>query len=775
MNTPVVKKDKTFPNLKFLMLFNHHGVLGVLIAILTFCIIFSLMLTAVAPKRYELSAGDIATESIPATRDVEDKAATRDRVEAAREKVPDFYTLDQTITSGIIGDVQVIFSGIDAVRSLAIERLREWEEEQAEVAEKARQEAALTQETQAEEEEREEGQEEQEEQEEEIPLTPAEKEEPVSEPLPVEILQPTPELLYHKEFMDKARELLIVEISNEDLLTAILAEQRDINQLKLRLVTLLTDMLEVGIKREQLTEFKTTLREEIQGLPVSGEVKLLGVNVGVQQLQANMLFDPEKTIEEKQKVASRVEKVFFKKGQFIAQAGQPVTSAQIELLRELGLLKDDTIDFPFYIGIALMILLIQGAVILYLAYFERDLIHQPLMLLMMSLVFCLVLGLGYVISYLHLYAIPAAMGGMLFTVLLKPRIGMVMNMALAAFFGFMLGSHFGVVVMVLAGGMMGICLLNNMQQRNTLIWAGMGVSGFNILAVAGFEMMVTGGWLSSAYTSLWGVVGGMFSAVLTIGMLPIFENLFNVSTTLKLVELANPNQPILKRLLMETPGTYHHSIIVANLAESAADAIGANGLLARVGAYYHDIGKLQRPYYFKENQFSENPHDRLDPVLSTRIITAHTLDGVELAKRYKVPKILQDFILQHHGTTPVVYFYHKAKNLPDNKNDVILDSFRYIGPRPISRETAIVMMADTVEAAVRSMPEATSDKVEGLIRRLIKEKLDDKQFDASPLTLGDLEKIAMAFANAIGGIFHERVKYPEVNLKEEKEKDDAAH
>jgi len=266
------------------------------------------------------------------------------------------------------------------------------------------------------------------------------------------------------------------------------------------------------------------------------------------------------------------------------------------------------------------------------------------------------------------------------------------------------------------------------------------------------------------------MMGGLLSSVLTIGTLPIWENLFGVITPIKLLELANPNQPVLKRLLMETPGTYHHSIIVANLAERAADAIGANGLLVRVGAYYHDIGKLERPYYFKENQlYADNPHDKLDPILSTRIIQSHTQYGVEMAKRYNVPSIIHDFILQHHGTTPVVYFFHKAKN--NTEQEIKLEDFRYLGPKPNCREVAILMMADTVEAAVRSLSDHTPKTVEELIRKLIHDKLEDGQLDDSNLTIRDLNTISEAFSSVISGIFHERVKYPQVNLNEEKAKE----
>lgn len=215
---------------------------------------------------------------------------------------------------------------------------------------------------------------------------------------------------------------------------------------------------------------------------------------------------------------------------------------------------------------------------------------------------------------------------------------------------------------------------------------------------------------------------------------------------------------------MEAPGTYHHSLMVGNLAEVATREIGGNAILSRVGAYFHDVGKLKRPNFFKENQMAENPHDKLTPNLSTLVITSHTKDGVELGMKYRLPRIIQDMIAQHHGTTLVVYFYHKA--LQGEKTEEIKESnFRYEGPLPDTREAAIVMLADSIEAAVRAMPEKTTGKIEGLVRKIIKDKLDDGQLDRCDLTLKDLSIIADSFLTVLSGIFHERPEYPEFEKK----------
>ena len=238
--------------------------------------------------------------------------------------------------------------------------------------------------------------------------------------------------------------------------------------------------------------------------------------------------------------------------------------------------------------------------------------------------------------------------------------------------------------------------------------------------------------------------------------------MFNLTTPLRLLELANPAQPLLKRLLQVAPGTYNHSIQMGNLAEAAAEAIGANPLLARVGAYYHDIGKTVRPEYFVENQiYVDNPHNRLNPNLSKLAITAHVRDGEHLARLYGLPQPVVDIIKQHHGTSVLAYFYHKA--LESTKDDVYEESYRYEEQKPQSKEASIVMLADSVEAAARAMQNPTRRKIQGMIQEIIKQKVEDGQLDESDLTQGDLHKIRESFDMSLRGLVGHRIAYPERN------------
>jgi hypothetical protein len=255
------------------------------------------------------------------------------------------------------------------------------------------------------------------------------------------------------------------------------------------------------------------------------------------------------------------------------------------------------------------------------------------------------------------------------------------------------------------------------------------------------------------------MTGGLVSGVLALGTLPLWENVFKVLTPLKLMELTDPNQPLLRRLFAEAPGTYHHSLIVGNLSEAAAASIGANPLLAKAGAYYHDIGKLKRPSYFKENQFGiDNPHDRLEPIQSTEIIISHWEDGMKLGRETKLPREIMDIIDQHHGNTLMSYFYHKAS---EGGSTLPEEGFRYGGQKPKSKEATIVMLADSVEAAVRSIKNMNETAIETMVGKIIKGKIDDGQLDQSPITTREINTVKKTFISVLRGIYHERIEYPE--------------
>jgi putative nucleotidyltransferase with HDIG domain len=257
------------------------------------------------------------------------------------------------------------------------------------------------------------------------------------------------------------------------------------------------------------------------------------------------------------------------------------------------------------------------------------------------------------------------------------------------------------------------------------------------------------------------MINSVLSSIVVLGILPVFEYLFSTVTNISLLELADFNHPLLQRMIMEAPGTYHHSLVVGNLSDAAARAVGSNALLARIGAYYHDIGKIEKAEYFSENQPQESKHDELAPNMSKLVIMNHVKEGVDLAKKHKLNPRLIDFIQQHHGNSLVYYFYRRALEGLEDDRQIQEEGFRYPGPKPNSKETAIVLLADSVEAATRAMRDATPAKIEEVVHKIINNKFIDGQLDECELALNDLEKISQVFIRILGGIYHNRVTYPE--------------
>ena len=505
------------------------------------------------------------------------------------------------------------------------------------------------------------------------------------------------------------------------------------------------------------------IRTELNKNYASG---LAGVAVKVVEatIQPNMLIDEELTNANRARAMEETQVVWYVKDQEIVAEGQLVTEAQYEMIAALGFLDDDTFDLRLVIGLALMVALVMFAIVFYLRQINPGLLESTRMTLLLCLILVITLAGCMVGRLLHAYAVPVALGVLLTALLIDTRISLFMHLMLALLASPLLGS----VSVLYATVLSCICcplvmqLLRHRALRTTTLLCGLIIGGLGFLCTlaAGFinSFEVNAVFTNAAVSAVTGAV----CSILAMGLQALLEWAFNLATASRLIDLSNPNQPLLRRMLIEASGTYHHSIIVANLAEAAASAIGADGLLARVGAYYHDVGKLKRPLYFKENQMGSNPHDHTDPRVSAAILTAHTRDGVQLAQKARLPQPVIDIIQQHHGDTPVLFFYDKARKLYGD--DVDIAGFRYPGPRPMTREAAVVMLSDTIEAATRALPNPDPEKIDALIRRLVQGKLSDGQLDKSPLTFRDIDMICSAFSTVLTGVFHERIEYPDVKL-----------
>jgi putative nucleotidyltransferase with HDIG domain len=294
-----------------------------------------------------------------------------------------------------------------------------------------------------------------------------------------------------------------------------------------------------------------------------------------------------------------------------------------------------------------------------------------------------------------------------------------------------------------------------------LVKIGLSVSLINAAAILSLSLINTNvTWNVRLSAVAMGAISGILASVLTIGALPFLENAFSITSTMNLLELSNPNHTLLKKLFLEAPGTYHHSLMVGSLAEATAGLIGANALLTRVGAYYHDIGKMKRPEYYVENQRGDvNPHENIAPALSAVIVLSHVKEGLDLARAYRLPPEIMDFIASHHGNSLTEYFYNKAVK-EDGRDNVNPADYRYPGPLPHTKEVALVMLADSTEAAVRSLPDPSKDKIKLMVHSIIKSKLADGQLDESDLTLIDLDVIIDQFCLVLEGIYHKRIAYP---------------
>ena len=523
-------------------------------------------------------------------------------------------------------------------------------------------------------------------------------------------------------------------------------------------------MLSGRITEQQLNDKRSDIREFFMNLPKKSQLNEIGADIAVMVLKPNMYYDEQTTLARKQSEREKVEDVVIRKGTLIVGKGQELSSQQIQLLNAYGLLAEsdkDRFDIQFYLGYGVIIgicLIIMG---LYLRSLDKKLWDSNSTLLLISLTAIMALTVTMMLKNISQYLIVLPAGAMLVSILVSPRIAIMTNIMTSILAGFLGGFDLHVVVMMLLTGILGAGMVSKTHHRSTFILSGLAVSLVSLLVIFSEGILNREDIYRMINNGLYGVIGGTLSAVLTIGTLPFFETVFDIITPLKLLELSNPNQPMLRRLLIEAPGTYYHSILVGNLAEAAAEDIGANALLCRVGAYYHDIGKLKRPYFFKENQITrDNPHDKITPNLSALVITSHVKDGVEIAGKNKLPSTVIRIIEEHHGNTLVAYFYHKALSA-EGAEAVDESKFRYPFRKPQTEEAAIVMLADSVEAYIRSLSEPTRDQVEQGVRKIIKDKLNDAQLDNCDLTLKDLEMIGQAFVKVLAGIFHDRIEYPE--------------
>ncbi|WP_243290714.1 HD family phosphohydrolase [Bacillus sp. FJAT-47783] len=564
-----------------------------------------------------------------------------------------------------------------------------------------------------------------------------------------------------------------------DVLTTLLkADEKDLKMAVDSVITAVNTIMSNPITVEKVEEARANVKDNLQYGNLSNELVDAAAKIGEIAIIPNYTYDLEATEEKREQAREEVQEVQIKQGQIIVEEGQLIDREVYRKLDLLGLL-DNKYTFQPFIGLALLILLM---VALLAYYFEKEksfYITRQQSLLLYTIIFSITLAMMKIISlfqemdYTHIgFIVPVSMGVMLIKLLINDRLAFLSSLLLAvcgslifnddvtSTFNFVIGLYY------LCGCLAAVLFLGEHNVRAKILQSGLFVSFVNVFVITSIILIQNGNTTNLEIGSYFvmAVVSGIVSSVLAIGFMPFFESGFGILSTMKLIELSNPNHPLLRKILTEAPGTYHHSVMVANLAESACEAIGANGLLARVGSYYHDIGKTKRPHYFIENQMNmENPHDKLSAQLSKNVIIAHATEGAEMLRKYKMPKEFVDVAEQHHGTTLLKYFYHKAKE--NSEHDIMEEEFRYPGPKPQTREIAVISIADSVEAAVRSLKNPTPEKIEKLVQSIIKDRVQDGQFDECDITFKELDLVAKSLCETMKGIFHSRIEYPELNKK----------
>lgn len=514
------------------------------------------------------------------------------------------------------------------------------------------------------------------------------------------------------------------------------------------------------------------------------------LNLIHQLLRPNLTFNQSETEARRQESAAAVSPVLsqVKRGEMIVREGERVSAEQVRLLH---ILRGDSADILKTVrtgaGLWLAIVLLFYTTHKFARVNIRKYDPDSRDMLFLASVFVAAFALAkigifissamqsafpYIDSVCYYYALPFAAAAMLVRIVLNSETAMVFSVLFALLIGLLFGDNIFISIYVLIGSLVAAHSVKYCMSRSSLFRAGLILSVVNMATVGAIYAVATQPYDTQfLYRMGFAFCGGFISALLVNGTIPLAESVFKYTTDFKLMELANMNTPILRELMIQAPGTYHHSIMVGLLVENAAESIGANPLLARVAAYYHDIGKIKKPLYFAENlKDQSNRHDKLAPSMSALILTSHVKDGVELARECKLGDVLINIIHQHHGTSLIKFFYDRAQQ--QAKDEVITEQdYRYPGPKPQSREAALIMLADAVEAAGRTLPNPTSARIQGMVQKIINKIFIDGQLNECDLTLKDLHQIAKSFNRILVGIFHQRVEYPEPAYKERVKED----
>lgn len=685
------------------------------LAILVLCV-FGIVAIAITPKSYDLQVGSVPEENITAPREVEDTAATDALKKRAREAVSPVYSKDGAETVTMQEKIQAYYEEIDQVRNHAFVQLdavsSQWE-------------AA--------------GQ-----------IGPA----------------PTIETVLTEAFYQELNQLMPEQVDNETLHQLLLATDAQWQTAKNQATESSNAAFENGVGEDAVALTRDGVQKQLEALDVPDVCKQMAMKPITKYLNANLLYDEDATEEARDKAENDVTPVVYKKGQVIVKSGEEVTEDQFAVLQILGMVAGG-FNAPLYIGALLVVLLLTAMGVHLIREQDPDIESKTLLMGGICIVFVLLAAL--LVIRTNPGFVPVCFVAMTMSMVVNAHTGMVLGNLTSALVGVMAlvaGATSQVAFAVLLSGMAGstACakLADRCKSRVRILGCGLvaGAAGGAVYICMG--LLMGNAFLTILQSVLVSLAVALVASMVCLGSTPIWEQGFKILTPMKLMELCNPTNPLLHRLSMEAPGTYHHSIMVGNLAEAAAEAVGANPLLARAAAYYHDVGKLKAPAFYAENQPQDmpNPHDKLTPLESVQIIRNHTIDGERMILEAGIAAEIARIARQHHGTTLMYYFYNKAR---ENDPNVDPSLFRHNGGKPTTREAALIMLADATEAATRAGG-ATGD-YKRTMEKIIQQRYDDGQLDLVNFTFQDLNTIAREFESVLRGMYHQRIQYPDVRLK----------
>lgn len=703
-----------------------NTVLSLICGIVTCVIIVLLVLSEIMPPKYSVQVGEIAGETIYAIGEVEDPQETLKKEQAAMDSVADIYVPDGAKTNQILAYFeQTVFVNIKTVSEYG-NTIRDGKENTGSY----------------------------------IVQYDSVKQENFGKN----------ELSFISDSVDMLQENAMTK--TQKVIAVLDSNPNDVDALEQWFIPKLRQWLDRGVNETQLPSVKANIAKEIIEGQVIDNLKLKKVVADVveDQLWANSVYDAEQTEAARENAVKDVQPVIVQKGTAIVTQNTIVTQNQYDMLNKLGMLEEGNLPYALIIGSAGMVIALLAMVALYVCVFESKTVVQPKKVLLL----CLLVIVNILIALLlksggFQKMMNTAICTILIAILFNEQIALTVNTMLSVILALFLSDEAGVfntdavalIISSLAGGTVAIHSCKNVRKgsnRAKMLIPGV-VAGVVGMLTAFLVMWTAGKEISACLKGAsYSLIGGGIAAIFSAASLPIWESMFGLITQSKLLELSNSSSDLLRKISIEIPGTYQHSFTVAEMAENGAKDIGADAMLARTAALYHDIGKIRCPECYTENQTleSKNFHDTLSPKESTKMIFSHITEGEKIAKENKLPAEIIDVIRQHHGTSAVQYFYNKAKQLDPLAN---IDDFRYPGPNPQTKEAGIILLADCIEASVRSMDEKTPEAIKAQIAKMFRARMDDGELDVCELTLRDINILKHSFLDTLTAVYHTRIKY----------------